>query len=207
MAKTIAFMFDFGSPNAYLAWRVLPAIAKRSGAQVKLVPCLLGGIFKLTNNQSPVTAYASVKGKLEYEQLETRRFIDKYKLHEFQFNPHFPINSLLIMRGLIAAQRLGVADPYLDAVSRAMWETGQKMDDPSVVEKVLREAGLDAAAIVALTQSPEVKAELLTNTETAVQRGSFGIPTFFVGNDMFFGKDRLGQVEELLKQSPELTAP
>lgn len=198
MSKTVEFIFDFGSPNAYLARRVLPGIAARTGATIKLVPCLLGGIFKLTNNQSPVTAYAAVKGKLEYEHLETQRFIDKHQLREFQFNPHFPVNSLLIMRGLIASQRLGVAERYLDAVSRAMWETGQKMDDPAVVETVLREAGLDAAALLALTQTPDVKAQLLANTERAVQRGTFGIPTFFVGDEMFFGKDRLGQVEEYL---------
>ena len=198
MSKTVEFIFDFGSPNAYLARRVLPGIAARTGATIKLVPCLLGGIFKLTNNQSPVTAYAAVKGKLEYEHLETQRFIDRHSLHEFQFNPHFPVNSLLIMRGLIAAQRLGVAERYLDAVSRAMWETGQKMDDPAVVETVLRDAGLDGSALLALTQTPDVKAELLSNTERAVQRGTFGIPTFFVGDEMFFGKDRLGQAEEYL---------
>jgi 2-hydroxychromene-2-carboxylate isomerase len=200
MSRTIDFIFDFGSPNAYLARRVLPTIAARSGAQVRVVPCLLGGIFKLTHNQSPVSAYAGVKGKLEYEQLETQRFIDKHRLHEFKWNPHFPVNSLLIMRGLIAAQRSGLSEPYLDAVSAAMWERGLKMDDPAVVESVLREAGLDPVALLALTQTPDVKAELAANTEAAVARGTFGIPTFFVDGEMFFGKDRLMQLEEVLRR-------
>ena len=196
MAKTIEFIFDFGSPNAYLAWKVLPAIAERTGAQVRLIPALLGGIFKLTNNQSPMTAFGEVKGKLAYEQLETDRFVKRHGLTAYRRNPHFPVNTLLIMRGLIAARRLGVGDRYLEAVLSAMWEQGEKMDDPEVVARVLTAAGLDAQAILAATQDPEVKAELIANTEAAVARGVFGIPTFFVGDEMFFGKDRLPQVEE-----------
>lgn len=196
--KTVEFIFDFASPNAYLAGRVLPGIAERTGASLRVVPCLLGGIFKLSGNQSPMAAFAQVKGKLAYENLETQRFITKHHLHEFKLNPHFPLNSLTIMRGLIAAQRTDVADAYLSVVQSAMWERGEKMDDPAVIERVLSANGLDGAGLLALTQSPEVKAELLANTETAVQRGVFGIPTFFVGNEMFFGKERLAQVEELL---------
>jgi 2-hydroxychromene-2-carboxylate isomerase len=196
MPRTIEFVFDFASPNAYLAQRVLPEIAARTGAEIRMLPCLLGGIFKLAGNQSPMAAFAQVKGKLEYEALETRRFIEKHKLSDFNFNPHFPVNTLLIMRGWIAARRSGVGDAYLSAVSAAMWENEQKMDDPSVVEKVLRAAGLDCAALLAKTQDAEVKAELLANTEAAVKRGAFGIPTFFVETEMFFGKERLGQLEE-----------
>ena len=199
MSATIEFIFDFASPNAYLAQRVLPGIAERTGANVQLVPCLLGGIFKLTGNQSPMAAFAAVKGKLAYEQLETERFIAKHRLHDFKLNPHFPLNTLTIMRGLIAAQRSGVTEAYVKVVSAAMWEQGEKMDDPAVIERVLREGGLDAPALLASTQNAEVKAELLTNTERAVQRGVFGIPTFFVGDEMFFGKERLAQLEELLK--------
>ena len=200
MSHTIEFIFDFASPNAYLAQRVLNGIAQRTGATIRLVPCLLGGIFKLSGNQSPMAAFAAVKGKLAYENLETERFIAKHGLHEFKLNPHFPVNTLTIMRGLIAAQRGGVAEAYVSIVSAAMWEQGEKMDDPAVIERVLRSGGLAGAALLAGTQDPEVKAELLTNTENAVQRGVFGIPTFFVGNEMFFGKDRLGQLEELLAQ-------
>lgn len=198
MSKTIDFIFDFGSPNAYLAWRVLPGIAARSNAQVNLIPCLLGGLFKLTGNQSPMTAFGQVKGKLEYERLETQRFIDKHGLHAFRFNPHFPVNTLLIMRGLLAARRLDVGDVYLETVLKAMWEEGQKMDDPAVVAAVLNAASLDAKAILEATQEPDVKAELAANTSAAAARGVFGVPTFFVGAEMFFGKERLGQVAEEL---------
>jgi 2-hydroxychromene-2-carboxylate isomerase len=193
---TIDFIFDFGSPNGYLAWQLLPGIAARTRAQLNLIPCLLGGIFKATNNQSPVTAFGEVKGKLAYESLETRRFVARHGLSAFRMNPHFPVNTLLIMRGMVAAQRAGLGDRYLDVVSAAMWEAGEKMDDPAVVQRVLDAGGLDGAALVAATQDPGVKAELIANTEAAVARGVFGIPTFFVADQMFFGKERLGQVEE-----------
>lgn len=204
-SPVIDFIFDFGSPNAYLAWKVLPGICQRTGATLNLIPCLLGGVFKATNNRSPVEAFGEVKGKLAYEALETRRFVAKHGLAAYRANPHFPINTLLIMRGLIAARRMSVADAYLVAVEAAMWETGQKMDDPEVVAGVLGSAGLDAQAILAATQDPGVKAELIANTEATVARGVFGIPTFFVGSEMFFGKDRLDQVEEAAREAR--TAP
>ena len=196
--RTVEFIFDFGSPNAYLAAQVLPAIAARHGAAVRLTPCLLGGIFKATGNQSPAQAFAAIKGKLAYEMLELRRFVARHGLVRFRMNPHFPVNTLMIMRGLIAAEMAGVAEPYCRAVLAAMWEDGEKMDDPAVVHRVLDAAGLDGAAIIARTQDGAVKERLVANTENAVARGVFGIPTFFVGTEMFFGKDRLGQVEEEL---------
>jgi 2-hydroxychromene-2-carboxylate isomerase len=201
MTVRIDFIFDFGSPNAYLTWKTLPAIAKRTGTEINLIPCLLGGIFKLTNNRSPVVAYAEIKGKLNYETLETDRFVARHGLTAFRRNPHFPVNTLLIMRGLIAARRAGIADAYMAAVQSAMWEDGEKMDDPEVVGRVLDAAGLDAWALVKATSNPDIKAELTANTEAAVARGVFGIPTFFVGNEMFFGKERLGQVEEAARQA------
>ena len=197
-APVIEFLFDFGSPNAYLAYQVLPAIAARTCATIKLVPCLLGGIFKLTGNQAPFTAFGHIKGKLAYEQLELRRFVAEHKLSRYAHNPHFPLNTLLIMRGLIAAQRAGVAKPYLAAVLSAMWEQGHKLDDPAVVLAVLDAAALDGRGLLEATQDPAVKAELVVNTEAAVARGVFGIPTFFVGDEMFFGKERLGQLEQYL---------
>jgi len=202
MSRTVDFIFDFGSPNAYLSWKVLPQVAARTGASVNVIPCLLGGLFKITGNQSPAQAFGAIKGKLAYENLETRRFVQKYGLSRFQFNPHFPVNTLLIMRGFVAARRMGVGDAYMEAVLKAMWEDGQKMDDPQVAARVLSEAGLDAKAILEATQDAEVKAELMANTERAAERGAFGIPTFFVGDEMFFGKDRLGQVEEELASQP-----
>jgi 2-hydroxychromene-2-carboxylate isomerase len=200
-APTIDFIFDFGSPNAYLAWKVLPGICARTGATVNILPCLLGGIFKATNNQSPMQAFGGVKNKLAYEGLETRRFVARHGLSAYRANPHFPVNTLLIMRGLVAAQRMGVRDRYLEVVEAAMWEAGEKMDDPEVVGRVLTAGGLDARAILEATQDAEVKAELIANTEAAVARGVFGIPTFFVGDEMFFGKDRLGQVEEEVRNA------
>ena len=199
---TIDFIFDFGSPNGYLSWKVLPDIAARTGASLNLIPCLLGGIFKATNNQSPMAAFGGVTGKLAYEGLETRRYVAKHGLTKFASNPHFPVNTLTIMRGMVAARRAGVGEAYLEVVLKAMWEDGQKMDDPEVIVRVLNAAGLDGAALATATQDPEVKAELVANTEAAVARGVFGIPTFFVGSEMFFGKDRLGQVEdEVIRQS------
>lgn len=198
MSKTVEFIFDFGSPNAYLSYRVLPGILDRTGASLSIVPCLLGGIFKATGNQSPMQAFGHVKGKLEYGRLETQRFIAKHGLTRFKMNPHFPVNTLLLMRGAIAAQQDGLLDTYVEAGLKAMWEEGLKMDDPEVYVAAMTDAGLDGKALAERTQDPEVKAKLIANTETAVARGVFGIPTFFVGEEMFFGKDRLDQVEEEL---------
>ena len=200
MPATIEFLFDFGSPNGYLAWKVLPKIAERTGAKVEITPVLLGGLFKLTGNRSPVEAFAGIRNKLAYEGLETRRFVQKHGLSAYRQNPHFPVNTLLIMRGLVAARRLGLFDRYLEVVVTAMWEKGLKMDDPAVVRAELEGAGLPADQILAATQDPEVKAELMANTEKAAERGAFGVPTFFVGDEMFFGKDRLGQVEEAVRE-------
>ena len=200
MTKTVDFIFDFGSPNAYLAFKVLPAILERTGAKMKIIPSLLGGIFKATNNQSPMMAFGGVKGKIEYENLETRRFIKKHGLTAFKMNPHFPVNTLILMRGAIYAEREGFLDAYVEAGLKAMWEDGQKMDDPEVFVSVMNDAGLDGAAILAGTQEPDVKAGLIANTEAAVGRGVFGIPTFFVGDEMYFGKNTLGEVEAALSE-------
>jgi 2-hydroxychromene-2-carboxylate isomerase len=196
MSKTIDFIFDFGSPNAYLSYKVLPEISARTGADVNLIPCLLGGIFKATGNQAPMIAFGGIKGKMAYEMLETQRFITKHGLTRFRMNPHFPVNSLLAMRGLVAAEMDGVKDAYVGAVLAGFWEDGLKMDDTAVLQDVLDKADLDGAALIARTQDSDVKQKLMENTEAAVARGVFGVPTFFVGEEMFFGKDRLGQVEE-----------
>jgi len=198
MTETIEFIFDFGSPNVYLAYRALPPILARTGARLQINPCLLGGIFKATGNQPPTAAFANVKGKLAYERLEITRFIKRHRLRDFRFNPHFPVNSLLIMRGLIVAQMTDVAAPYIEAVLAATWENGLKMDDPAVVVDTLGKAGLDGEALLKRTQEPDVKQKLLANTQEAVERGVFGAPTFFVGQEIFFGKERLAQVEEEL---------
>ncbi len=192
----IEFHFDFGSPNAYLSHIVIPTIEQRTGARFAYVPVLLGGVFKLTNNQSPMVSMKGVRNKPEYQQLEMQRFIARHGADRFSFNPHFPVNTLLIMRGAVAAGLAGVAVAYTDAVFRAMWEDGRKMDDPAVARDVLDAAGLDGAGLLARTQEQEVKDRLVANTEDSVARGTFGSPTFFVGEEMFFGKDRLREVEE-----------
>jgi 2-hydroxychromene-2-carboxylate isomerase len=193
--KTVEFIFDFGSPNAYLAWHGLQPILARTGANLDISPCLLGGIFKLTNNQAPWMAYGNVKGKLDYERLEMTRFITLHGLSKFKMNPHFPVNTLLLMRGAVTAKQTVVLDSYVKAGLAAMWEDGANMSDPEVFSAVMTAAGLDGADLLASTQDAAVKSKLAENTDAAVARGVFGVPTFFVGDEMFFGKDRLDQVE------------
>jgi len=192
----VQFHFDFGSPNAYLAHLLIPEIERRTGAKFEYVPILLGGVFKLTNNRSPAEKMAGIKNRLPYEQLEMQRFIRRHGITQFKFNPFFPVNTLLLMRGAIAAQLEGVFARYVDAMFRDVWAEPKDMDDPQVVRAALQESGFDAAALLARTQDPEVKDRLLKNTQASVERGTFGSPTFFVGNEIFFGKDRLGDVEE-----------
>ena len=192
----VQFLFDFGSPNAYLSHKVLPQMVARTGVAVDYVPVLLGGLFKLANNRSPAEAFAGIPNKRAYEALETRRFVAAHGLTAYRFNSFFPVNTLLLMRGAVAAQRLGCFAPYVDAAYAAMWEQSLDMADPLVVAQVLDTAGLPADAILAATQDAGVKQQLLANTEAAFARGAFGSPTFFVGDEIFFGKDRLQQVED-----------
>jgi len=197
----VEFHFDFGSPNAYLAHKLILGIEQRSGAAFVYVPVLLGGVFKLTNNVAPLVQFKDVKNKLAYQRLEMQRFIDKHGLKQFQWNPHFPVNTVQIMRGAIAAQMDGKLMPYVDAVFHHMWEAPKKMDDPAVIRAALEESGLDAARILARIQDQDVKDALLRNTEASVARGSFGAPTFFIGAEMYFGKDRLRDLEEAIAQA------
>ena len=198
MTRTIDFIFDFASPNGYFALKGLQGVAERTGASINLIPCLLGGIFKATGNQAPFVAFGGVKGKLDYEMLEIRRFVTRYSLTAFRMNPNFPINSLTAMRGLCAVEPGPDFDRYVEAVSAGFWERGLAMGDPAVLQSVLDEAGLDGADLIARAQTHDVKARLAANTEAAVARGVFGVPTFFVGEEMFFGKERLDQLEALL---------
>ena len=190
------FHFDFGSPNAYLAHLVIPEIEQRTGAKFEYVPVLLGGVFKMTNNRSPAQSMAGIKNRLEYEALERERFVRRHNITQFKWTPFFPVNTLLIMRGAIAAQLDGVFERYVDEMFRHMWAEPKKMDDPEVVRSALEESGFNAASLLARTQEPEVKDRLLQNTQASVARGTFGAPTFFVGDEIFFGKDRLRDVED-----------
>lgn len=197
MTKTIEFIFDFGGPNSYLAHKVLPELAARTGVQITYVPILLGGLFKMTNNQAPMMRYAETPAKRDYELLEFSRFVKAHQI-PFTMNPNFPINSLYLMRGAVAAQHLGCFAPYIEAVMTAMWQDAANMGDLAVVKDVLKKAGLDSAAILAKAEDPDIKAELASNTEKSAARGAFGVPTFFVGDEMFWGKERLAQVEAAL---------
>jgi 2-hydroxychromene-2-carboxylate isomerase len=196
MSATIEFIFDFGSPNAYLAYRAFPPILERTGARLAISPCLLGGIFKATGNQAPSVAFAGIQGKLDYETLEMRRFIARHAIDRFRLNPHFPVNTLMLMRGLVAAREAGEEAAYLEMGLQGLWEEGLKLDDREVLARRIDEAGLNSASLLAAAQTDRVKLKLADNTAAAVARGVFGIPTFFVGEEMFFGKERLGQVEE-----------
>lgn len=198
MPEPVEFLFDLGSPNAYFAHRAIPAIERRTGVKFRYVPVLLGGVFKATNNKSPVVQFAGIKNKLDYERLEIDRFIKKHGLTKFRFNKNFPVNTLTIMRGAVAAEEMGIGAPYIEAMFRGMWEDSLKLDDPAAITETLARAGLDGATILTKTQDQGVKDKLLANTENAVARGTFGVPTFFVGNDIYFGKDRLRDVEDAI---------
>ena len=192
----VEFLFDFGSPNAYLCHKVIPFIEARSGAKFEYVPILLGGLFKLANNRSPGEAFAGIPNKQAYDRLEVTRFVTKHGLSRFRYNPFFPVNTLKIMRGACAARQLGCLAAYIDVVYAAMWEDGKNMDDLTVITSTLAAAGLDSDKILALSQDPEVKAMLLQNTQSAHDSGAFGSPSFLIGRDLWFGKDRLRDVED-----------
>ena len=201
MVKTLELIFDFASPNAYLVHQILPKIVERSATVATYVPCLLGGIFRATGNSAPMIKNAAIKNIVEYDMLEMRRFIARHAIERWTMNPHFPVNTLLIMRGAIAAELDGDLMRYVDAVMHHMWEEPKNMSDPAVASAALDSSGFDGAALLARTQDPEIKAKLAANTESAVARGAFGIPTFFIGDEMFFGKERLDQVEAMLTQA------
>lgn len=192
----IEFLYDFGGPNSWFVHRAIPAIEAQGQVRFRYVPVLLGGIFKATGNQPPLMSYGHVAPKMAYDRLEMERFSARHGITGFQFNPHFPVNTLLAMRGAIAAERLGCGPAYREAMYTALWQDGLKLDDPAVWAGVVSAAGLDAAALGALVEDPEVKGELVASTERAIARGAFGVPTFFLGDEMWFGKDRLRDVVE-----------
>jgi 2-hydroxychromene-2-carboxylate isomerase len=190
--------FDFGSPNCYFAHRAIPAIEQRTGAKFAYVPMLLGGVFKATNNQAPLVAFKDIANKLAYDRLEIKRFIARHHLTRFKMNPFFPINTLQMMRGVVGLEGDPAFSSYVEALFALMWEEGQKMDDPDTIVARLDARGLDGKGFLARAQSPEVKAKLMANTAQSVERGAFGAPTFFVDGEIYFGKDKLHEVEEAI---------
>lgn len=198
MRQNPQFLFDVGSPNAFLSHEAIPAIEKRTGVKFEYVPILLGGIFKATNNRSPAEAFAGIRNKREFHALETERFLKRFDVKPYTWNPFFPVNTLNLMRAAVAAQMEGVFEKYVEAAFHHMWVEPKKMDDPDVAMKALSSSGLDAAKLFARAQEADVKAKLIENTQSAVERGAFGSPTFFVGSEMFFGKEQLREVEEMV---------
>ena len=194
----LEFIFDIGSPNAYLSMQILPELCARHNLELCITPVLLGGIFKLTNNQAPMIAFAPIKNKVEYEMLEMERFISQHGISEFKMNPHFPVNTLYVMRGLIVAQEMKRESEYVSAICRGMWEQGLKLDDPEVLSKFFHDEGFDPVTMTEQMGRDEVKQKLLNNTNDAVARGCFGIPSFFLNGELYFGKDRLIQIEAVL---------
>ncbi len=192
----IEFQFDFGSPNAYLAEKALPGIERRTGVKFEYVPVLLGGIFKATNNMSPFESLRGIKNKPEYNALETRRFIRRHDITTFKPNPFFPVNTLMLMRGAVAARFESMFESYFRAAYHHMWEEPKKMDDLEIFRNAFTSSGIDIDRLIARAQQDDVKKKLIELTNDAVARGAFGSPTFFVGQEMFFGKDRLRDVEE-----------
>lgn len=197
MSKAVEFYFDVGSPAAYLAWTQLPAIARESGTEIEYRPFLLGGVFQATGNRSPM----EVPAKGQYMVDDLQRFARRYGV-PFAHNPHFPINTLTLMRGALGLQLRDPQRmvPFVDAVYRAIWVDGKNMNDPATVAGVLQRADFDPQKLLALASDPAVKDALKTTTQEAVSRGVFGAPTFFVGQDMFWGQDRLDFVKEALQK-------
>ena len=204
---TVEFHFDFGSPNAYLAELVIPEVERRTGVKFEYVPVLLGGIYKLTNNRSPAESLRGIKNKPEFMRLETERFIRRHNITTFRDNQFFPVNTLQLMRGAVAAQFEGLFEPYFRAAYHHMWEAPKKMDDPQVAREAFLSSGIDFDRLFARAQHPDVKGRLLELTQDAVDRGAFGSPTFFVGEEMFFGKDQLRDVEEAIVAARSTTGP
>lgn len=203
----VEFLFDFGSPNAYLAELVIPSIERRTGVKFDYVPVLLGGIFKATGNMSPFDSLRGIKNKPEYMALETQRFVHRHNITTFRPNPFFPVNTLMLMRGAVAAQFEGVFEPYFRAAYHHMWEEPKKMDDIEIFRAAFKSSGLDIDRLIARAQQDDVKKKLIDLTGDAVNRGAFGSPTFFVGKEMFFGKDQLRDVEESIVEQTRQLAP
>ena len=197
----VDFIFDFASPNAYFCHKLIPIIEDRTDVSFNYIPCLLGGIFKLSGNQPPFMAFADIPNKNAYQMIEIERFVKQHELTKYQFNSNFPINTVQIQRGSIAAQELNIFDQYLDVVITAMWEDNKNLNDLDILKATLNENNMDVEAIFNIVNSQECKDKLIANTSAAVERGAFGVPTFFLDDQIFFGKDHLYQLEEYINSN------
>jgi len=199
----IEFHFDFGSPNAYLSHRVIPAIEQRTGVTFEYVPVLLGGVFKATNNVSPAVSTQGIKNKGEYSAIETRRFLARNHITDYKANPFFPVNTLQIMRGAVYAKQAGILPAYVEAVYHHMWSEPKKMDELDVIHSALLQSNLPANDILQGMQDPQVKKILMDNTDRSVSMGTFGSPTFYLDGDIYFGKDKLDEFESAIHSKQE----
>ena len=197
----VDFIFDVASPNTYFAHKLVPDFEKRTGVKFNYIPCLLGGIHKLSNNQPPFIAYADCKNKSDYQMIEVERFVKQHKLSKYKFNSHFPPVTIQVQRGAIAAQELGIFNEYFECVIAAMWENDKNISDIDVLQEILKENNFDVASIIDIAVSQDCKDELIKNTDNAVSRGAFGAPTFFYENQIFFGKDHMYQLEEYINSN------
>lgn len=195
VTKEATFFYDVGSPNAWFAHRLIPRIEARSPVSFRYVPILIGGVFKLAGNRAPLVAFADIPKKVAWFRREIERFARRHDLEQYRMNPHFPVNTLLAMRGAVAAEHAGVADAYVEAMFAAMWEEGRNVSDPAALHETLVVAGLPADAIVAGVTEQAIKDELAANTQRAYDAGAFGAPTFLLGEELYFGKDGLLELE------------
>ena len=194
----VDFIFDVASPNMYFCHKLIPDFKERTGVEFEYIPCLLGGIMKLSGNQPPFVAFAEIPNKNKYQLIEIERFIKQHQLKEFKFNSNFPMNTVQIQRGALAAIELGIFDEYLKIILEAMWEKNLNLADIDIFQSTLSENNIDAVSIMEIITSQDCKDKLIANTTDAVNRGAFGVPTFFFENQIFFGKDHLHQLEEYI---------
>ena len=194
----VDFIFDVASPNMYFCHKLIPDFETRTGVEFEYIPCLLGGIMKLSGNQPPFVAFAEIPNKNKYQFIEIERFIKQHQLTEFKFNSNFPMNTVQIQRGSLAAQELGIFDEYLEIVLEAMWEKNVNLADIDIFQSTLSNNNIDTGSIMEIITSQDCKDKLISNTSDAVDRGAFGVPTFFFEDQIFFGKDHLHQLEEYI---------
>ena len=194
----VDFIFDVASPNMYFCHKLIPDFKTRTGVEFEYIPCLLGGIMKLSGNQPPFVAFAEIPNKNKYQLIEIERFIKQHQLKEFKFNSNFPMNTVQIQRGALAAIELGIFDEYLEIILEAMWEKNLNLADIDIFQSTLSENNIDTGSIMEIITSQDCKDKLIANTTDAVNRGAFGVPTFFFENQIFFGKDHLHQLEEYI---------
>ena len=194
----VDFIFDFASPNAYLCHKAIIQLEANSDLRFNYVPCLLGGIFKLTNNQPPMIAFEGIPSKIKYEfDTAFNRFMKEYDIYDFKMNENFPVNTLLVQRGAIVAQKNNFFHDYVNIVMKGMWEESLKLDSKEMLHRLLKKNNCHADLVIEQISMDKLKSELINNTNQAVKKGAFGIPTFFIGNEMFFGKEALREMKDL----------